>query len=170
MPSELDPEILRVLRFLLHKAESPSPYVEHVEDLYRPTKDFRVLECLADGVPGHSAEAVYAYLEASTAVVGAIHEEATCDALAARLATLLANPATATTATDRRALRLLLVAVETSRRGGAEGRSEARRAGAPGPRVRRSRAALVPGRAASCSLGTSPCSGPPPRPRSPTRR
>ena len=40
-----------VLRFLLHKASNPAAYVQHVEGLYRPTKDFRVLECLADGVP-----------------------------------------------------------------------------------------------------------------------
>jgi len=110
VPEELDPEALRALRFLLTKAERPAQFVGQVTALYRATKDFRVLEALADGVPGHSAEGVYAYLEASAAVVADVHEEATCDALTARLTTVLA---TARNDVDRRAIRLLLTAVES---------------------------------------------------------
>ncbi|MFO0933564.1 MAG: VIT domain-containing protein [Planctomycetota bacterium] len=108
VPAELDPEMLRVLRFLLTKAEDPGNYVGNALQLYRPTKDFRVLEALADGVTGHAPEAVYRYLQQVTSIVGDIHEEATCDALGERLAAALAK---ATRDVDRRALRLVLSAV-----------------------------------------------------------
>ena len=110
MPEELDPEALRVLRYLLQKTASPGEYVGMASQLYRPTKDFRVLECVADGVPGHSPEAVYRYLEMAGQVVAEIHEEATCDAVTARVGAMLPKAANDV---DRRALRLLLVMVES---------------------------------------------------------
>jgi hypothetical protein len=109
VPEELDPETLRVLRAVLRKTSYPGNVVGLVTQLYRPTKDFRVLEALADGVVGHSPEAVYGFLQSVGGVVGDVHEEATLDTLAARVGTLLAA---ATRDTDRRALRLLLAAVE----------------------------------------------------------
>ncbi len=118
VPEELDPETLRVLRFLLTKAEHPGNFVGNAVQLYRPTKDFRVLEALADGVVGHSPEAVYGFLSQVQSVVGEVHEEATCDALGARLAALLPG---ATRDVDRRGLRLFLAAVHATRRGGPEG-------------------------------------------------
>jgi len=99
-----------VLRYLLQKTASPGDYVGMASQLYRPTKDFRVLECVADGVPGHSPEAVYRYLEMAGQVVAEIHEEATCDAVTARIAAMLPKAATDV---DRRALRLLLVMMES---------------------------------------------------------
>lgn len=110
VPEELDPEALRVLRHLMRKADHPGNYVGHVTQLYRPTKDFRVLEALVDGVVGHSPEAVYAFLGSVAGVVGDVHEEATLDTLAARAAAALAA---ATRDGDRRALRLLLTMVES---------------------------------------------------------
>lgn len=108
VPAELDPEMLRVLRFLLTKADDPGNYVGNALQLYRPTKDFRVLEALADGVTGHAPEAVYRYLQQVTSILGDVHEEATCDALGERLAAALAK---ATRDVDRRALRLALSVV-----------------------------------------------------------
>jgi len=108
VPEELDPETLRVLRFLLAKAEHPGNYVGNAVQLYRPTKDFRVLEALADGVVGHSPEAVYGFLANVRSVVEDVHEEATCDALGARLTAALAR---APRDVDRRALRLFRASV-----------------------------------------------------------
>ncbi|MCC7139499.1 MAG: tetratricopeptide repeat protein [Planctomycetes bacterium] len=110
VPEELDPESIRALRHLLQKSPWPQNHVGHVANLYAPTKDFRLLEALADGVAGHSPEAVYGYLEAAGNIVGGVFEEATCDALVARVGKLLENKAL--TDVDRRALRLLLVQVE----------------------------------------------------------
>src|SRR5262249_39084128 len=110
VPKELDPEVLRILRFLLRKSQNPAGYVNQVRQIYEPTKDFRVLEALGDGVPGHSAEAVYGYLAAAVDLVTNVHEEATCDALVARIASLLEQ---AKNDTDKRALRLLLISVES---------------------------------------------------------
>ncbi len=115
VPAELDPETLRVLRILLGKSENPGNELSHVVSLYRPTKDFRLLESLADGVVGHSPEAVYAYVQQATQVVQEIHEEATCDALAARLSATLADGKRSVPLrdVDRRGLRLLLASVES---------------------------------------------------------
>ncbi len=62
VPAELDPEILRVLRVYLRTTGRPAQALSHPERLYRATKDFRLLESLADGVVGHTPEAVYDFV------------------------------------------------------------------------------------------------------------
>ncbi len=111
VPADLDPEVLGALRAYLSKTSTPQDAIRRAQSLYVRTKDFRVLESLADGILGHSPETAYAYLsDADSIVVEQIHEEATCDALVARIEALLARP---TNAVDGRALRLLLCAVES---------------------------------------------------------
>ena len=110
VPPELDPEALRYARALLFRAESPQMQVQPVLRLYGATKDFRLLESLADGLAGHSPEAQYAALEQVTQAISDVFEEATCDAVTARAGIALAR---AKTDTDRRALHLLVAAVES---------------------------------------------------------
>lgn len=109
VPGEIEVETLHALRAYLSKTTERFNALDVVKDLYEPTKDFRVLEVVADGVLGRSPETLYAYLEQAAEVVGGIHEEAACDALAARIEALLAK---AREPTDVRGLGLLLSAVE----------------------------------------------------------
>lgn len=104
VPGEVGPEDLRTLRHLLRKASWPQNYVHQATQLYGATKDIRVLEALAEGVSGHSPEAVYGFLGQVGGVLEQVHEEATLDTLAARLLEAFAR---ATRPVDRRALRLL---------------------------------------------------------------
>lgn len=130
VPESLDPDVLRALRVLLHKASHPANHLWRVERLYSAVKDFRLLECLADGVLGHSEQAVYAFLQQVGSVTNNIHEEATCDTLAARIAALTAS---AKQGVDRRALLLLTMLVE---------RRAAEVLNAPGPHAARGLAAM----------------------------
>ncbi|MBN2492788.1 MAG: hypothetical protein JXQ29_18210, partial [Planctomycetes bacterium] len=130
VPEELDPDALRVLRALLTKAGHPARYLWQVQQLYGAVKDFRVLECLAEGVTGHSAAAVYPFLEQVGRVINQVHEEATCDTLAARIRE---RSAEVTTDLDRRGLLLLTALVE---------RRAADVLNAPGPHAERGLEAL----------------------------
>ncbi|MHC4160897.1 MAG: VIT domain-containing protein [Planctomycetota bacterium] len=128
VPRELDPDALRALRALLAKASRPVSHIHLVRNLYRAVKDFRLLESLPYGVLGHTPEGIYPYLQGLGRVLGEVHEEATCDALAARLPGLQVRGDH-----DRRGLLLLEALVE-------------RRAGEvlnqPGPHAKRGLAAL----------------------------
>ncbi|MEE9126731.1 MAG: tetratricopeptide repeat protein, partial [Planctomycetota bacterium] len=85
VPQTLDPDVLRAARVMMSKAPRPRDYVWHVRNLYRAVKDFRLLESLPYGVVGHTAEAIYPFLEQVGNVIGNVHEEATCDALVAAI-------------------------------------------------------------------------------------
>jgi predicted Zn-dependent protease len=110
VPEELDPETAVKLVVLLRKAEHPENHVWTVRQLYETTRDFRLLEGLAEGVLGHSAQKIYRLLEGLRNVTGSLQEEATLDRLSAAL-TALHGRADATPV-DRRALRLLELIVE----------------------------------------------------------
>ncbi len=109
VPQAMDDEILRVIRALLAKSSQPANALWSVQSLYSTTKDFRLLASLADGVVGHTPEAIYPFLTAAGGMLQEVHEEATCDEVRARLEERLA---TAKTSTDRRGLGLLMVLVE----------------------------------------------------------
>jgi len=130
VPRELEPDVLRALRALLAKASRPANHIYFVRKLYLAVKDFRLLESLPYGVLGHTPEGIYPYLQSLGRVLDEVHEEATCDALAARIRELMAR---ADRDVDRRGLLLLQVLVE-------------RRAGdvlnQPGPHARKGLEAL----------------------------
>jgi len=109
IPAPLSEDDVLVVKALLSKASQPSWYVSDVQRLYAATKDFRVLAGMADGVMGHSRHAVYEFLGSVVRSIDSVHEEATCDAVAARLTEL---EGTVTTAADRRGLSLLRAMVE----------------------------------------------------------
>ncbi|MGH7150137.1 MAG: tetratricopeptide repeat protein, partial [Planctomycetota bacterium] len=130
VPEGLDEDTLRAMRALLQKASLPAQHVGQVANLYRTVKDFRLLESLADGVLGHTAEGIYPFLEQVGSVVAGVHEEATCDALAARIRE---HHAKVDKDLDRRALRLITLLVE---------RRAAEVLNAPGPHGERGLEAL----------------------------
>jgi hypothetical protein len=108
MPATFDPEAVRILRALLHKASRPEQYLWQVQNLYQPTKDFRILAALADGVPGHDAETAFEYLRDLQQQLAQAHEEAALSALIARSGELAA----AAGAGDRLLLRWLTALAE----------------------------------------------------------
>lgn len=85
-PDELDPEIPLRFAALLRKSSNPANGLRTLQRYYEVTKDFRLLEGLADGVIGHSAQSVYTFLERSSSLFALIHEEATVDRLVERIA------------------------------------------------------------------------------------
>lgn len=104
VPEPLDPEAPVRVTVLLAKATSPAQHVWVVQQLYQTTRDFRLLEGLADACLGQSVERVYDLLQGIRQVTDSIQEEATLDQLGKRIAAL--GPK-ARTDVDRRALRLL---------------------------------------------------------------
>lgn len=109
VPEDLDPEILRVERVLLGKASRPEQHASEVYQLYRATKDFRLLAALADGVVGHSPDAAYAFLTRLVGVIGGVHEEATLTEISGRVRERLDG---VDDGPDRRALLYFLALVE----------------------------------------------------------
>ncbi len=108
VPGDLEPETLVALRELLRKATDPENHVQHAENLYRATKDFRTLVAFTDAILGHTPQQIYPALQRATSVFEQVHEEATCDSVLLTIAELRSK---ATGVTDRRALDLLEVVV-----------------------------------------------------------
>ena len=109
VPADFDPESVRVLRALMRKASYPGNYWYRIRNLYRGTKDHRLLEPVGQGLVGHTKEAGYGFLAQVARLANEVHEEATLDAWNAGLATLLAK---ADSALDRRMLQLAIAQVE----------------------------------------------------------
>ncbi|MBL8842962.1 MAG: hypothetical protein JNL90_15695 [Planctomycetes bacterium] len=103
-PGELSPHTFAQAIAMLRKAEQPSQHLWVIRDLYGRTKEFRLLECLAEGVVGHTAQGIYAFLGDLAALEALIDEEATVDRIAQGIAN--ARPR-AKSAVDARALRYL---------------------------------------------------------------
>jgi predicted Zn-dependent protease len=85
VPEDFDPEVVTMFTTLFHKSERPSNYVGQLSSLYRYTKDFRLLECLPEGIIGHTALQVYPFLQQMTSVHQYIEDEATADSIFAHL-------------------------------------------------------------------------------------
>ncbi|HMQ23143.1 MAG TPA: hypothetical protein PKE00_11675, partial [Planctomycetota bacterium] len=105
---ELDPLVLVKARALFAKAPLPSNEIYVLRNLYRSTKDHRVLEALPKGVVGHTQQAVYALLGQLSIILGEVHEEATCDRLDEEL---MRSLETAKEKLDQRGLHMMRVLV-----------------------------------------------------------
>ncbi len=82
VPPSMDPEVPLMLRAWLRKMSNPSRATYTISQLYRATKDFRLLACLAEGVIGHSQSGIYDYLQNLGQVLRMLEDEATADQLA----------------------------------------------------------------------------------------
>jgi predicted Zn-dependent protease len=130
LPTELDPEVLRVFKVLFEKSSSPQYYLYHLQQFYQASHDFRLLSVLADAVVGHTAGKVYPFLQGMDSILSEIRDEATADELVKRIGEVKQR---AQTAVDRRALDLLEGLVE---------RRAAELQNQPGPHVARALGAL----------------------------
>jgi predicted Zn-dependent protease len=131
LPSQLDPEVVLAFRALLSKSANPQNYINYpLRDLYKASRDFRLLSCLADSISGHTAGQIHPYLQSAKGVVDEIREEAAVDELTERIASLQGK---AKTDVDRRAYDLLEAMTE---RRAAELRNQ------PSPHVDKAVAAL----------------------------
>lgn len=109
IPEELDEEELRRFRALFRKATRPSRYTYILQQYYRETKDFRLLETLPEAIIGQSAAKIYDLLGNLKHVLELIGDEATCDRIQAQLVN---ERKRAKSAVDLRGLHLLEFLVE----------------------------------------------------------
>jgi predicted Zn-dependent protease len=130
LPTELDPEILRLFATLFAKSSAPQNYLSPLQQFYQACHDFRLLAVLADSVVGHSAARVYPFVQGMRWTLEEVRDEATADELVRRIGEARER---ARTAVDRRALDLLEVLVE---RRAAEVQNQ------PGPHIAKALAAL----------------------------
>jgi predicted Zn-dependent protease len=121
---------LQLFAALFRKAEKPSTYLEGLRRAYRITRDFRLLNGLADAVMGQSAERVYDCLGNVGPVIAEVEEEATVDSLVAHISAVRNR---AVTDVDHLALDMLEVLIE---------RRAVEQKNQPGPHAARALAAL----------------------------
>ena len=103
-PEDFDPALVDLFRAVFHKSQDSRQHLAHLGSIYRFTKDFRLLECLPEGVIGNSAGQVYAFLGSLDPVLQVMNDEAVCDQLLDHLAKLRGN---SNTRVDARGLDLL---------------------------------------------------------------
>lgn len=118
VPQDLDKETPLRLIALLRKTSSPENYVYYLQMLYAGTKDFRVLECLPEGVTGHTAVGMYGYLSRLSGIFEMIGDEATTDRILGHLAPMIAAE---TNPVDKRALIMMQFLIEARAAGQAHG-------------------------------------------------
>ncbi len=109
LPSEINPEIFKVFAALFRKSEQPQNYIYQLLHLYRHTRDFRLLEVVADGVVGRSNLGIYPLLTQLHSLTSEVRDEATVDQLIEHLRKVRER---AKTDVDRRALDLLEMVAE----------------------------------------------------------
>ncbi len=100
-PGELPAETFDQLVAMLRKSDWPAHRLWLLNDLYGRTKDFRLLEGLAEAVVGHTVQGIYAFLGDLAQLQGLIDEEATVDRVVQGIAKVRGR---AKTAVDGRAL------------------------------------------------------------------
>jgi tetratricopeptide (TPR) repeat protein len=121
---------LQLFAALFIKSRSPETYLNQLQQAYGATRDFRLLNGLADAVMGQSAEKVYECLQNAGAVIAEVQEEATADSLVSHIKEVRAR---AVTEVDHLALDMLEVLIE---------RRAAELQNQPGPHVTQALAAL----------------------------
>ncbi|MBI2195349.1 MAG: hypothetical protein HYU36_25490 [Planctomycetes bacterium] len=109
LPPELDPEVIRLFTALFRKSTYPGNYLWQLQQFYQHSRDFRLLECLAEGVLGHTAGLAYSFVQQMQSVLNEVRDEATADSILAHLEKVRPR---AKTPVDRRALDFLVVQVE----------------------------------------------------------
>lgn len=109
MPTGLDPETIPIFTALFKKTAQPGNYVSLLFSYYTYTHDFRLLECVAEGMTGHTPQQIYPMLEGMNALMNEVRDEATADTLMEQMAKVEGR---AKTTVDRRALRFLEMQVK----------------------------------------------------------
>lgn len=105
VPPEIDIEaIVDHFVVLFKKSQSPSNYIWQLNDIYRNTKDFRLLRCVPEGIVGMSAQQVYPMLNNLRSVMNDIRDEAVVDEFYDAIVDIREK---AVTTVDARALLLL---------------------------------------------------------------
>ncbi len=79
LPTELDPEVLRMFKVLFEKSAQPANYVYQLQRFYQACRDFRLLGVMADGMLGQTPVKVYPFLQSLSGVMNEIQDEATVD-------------------------------------------------------------------------------------------
>ena len=108
-PPELDPEAVNIFKVLCRKSQYPQNYFHQLRQFYRYTRDIRLLECLAEGMLGHTAQQAYLFLDSLQGLLNDVRDEATVDSLVRHLDAVRAR---ARTRVDQRALDLLKLMAE----------------------------------------------------------
>jgi Flp pilus assembly protein TadD len=109
LPSEINPEVFKIFAALFRKSEQPQNYIYQLQHLYRHTRDFRLLEVVADGVIGRSNLGIYSLLTQMHSLTSDVRDEATVDQLIEHLRRVRER---SKTDVDRRALDLLEMVAE----------------------------------------------------------
>ena len=89
---------------MFKKSESPQNYFSQLQQLYGYSRDFRLLESLADAVVGHTSLKVYPFFDGMQRLLTEVRDEATVDSIVEHLAQVRS---TAKTDVDRRAIDIL---------------------------------------------------------------
>lgn len=103
-PEDFDAAVVDMFRAIFHKSQDSRQHLAHLGSLYRYSKDFRLLECLPEGVIGNSAGQIYAFLGSLDQVLQYVNDEAVCDQVLEHLAKVRVN---SKTRVDARGLDLL---------------------------------------------------------------
>ncbi len=109
IPAEINPEMIQVFAAIFKKSEQPQNYFWQLQRVYQHTRDFRLLQSVADGVVGHSALRIYGVLSNMQSLLSEVRDEATVDELIAHLKKVREQ---AKTDVDRRAVDLLELVAE----------------------------------------------------------
>jgi len=109
MPEELGQDVIRIFTALFRKSSHPQNYVWQLREFYRYSKDFRLLECMPEGIIGHTAGQVYPFLQRLRDTLNEIRDEATADTVVESLAKVRER---AKTQIDKRALDFLLMQIK----------------------------------------------------------
>ncbi len=103
---QVDDQVVAVARALLRKATYPGSYVWTVGELFQVSKDFRLYAALTEAVAGHTAQAIYPFIQSLFYQFETVLDEATVDSV---VAAVQAARKTAESDLDRRGLDLLEV-------------------------------------------------------------
>ncbi len=131
LPTELDENVLFAFQALFEKSNTPQSYVYQLREFYTASRDFRLLQMVADSIVGRTPQQVYPFLRSlSASLLNEVRNEATADKTLERLREVREK---AESATDLRALDLLECLIE---------RRAATVQNQPGPHVEAAVAAL----------------------------